>query len=158
VYGAQKPTTIAVFDWQTKSSATWRMPETPEVDVGKFAKQTLEFYPARDGTKIPMMVRRPAKCAAEPCPVIVALHGGPEGQSRPGFSVGAQMYVDAGFIFAEPNVRGSTGYGKKWLHADDGPKRLSVITDIEDAAKYIRTTWTSGGKAPKIGVVGGSYG
>ena len=61
-------------------------------------------------------------------------------------------------MFVEPNVRGSTGYGKAWFHADDGPKRLHVITDIEDAATYIRTAWAKDGKAPKIGVLGGSYG
>src|SRR6185503_18500060 len=69
-----------------------------------------------------------------------------------------QIFVDAGFTVAEPNVRGSDGYGKTWLHADDGAKRLAVITDIEDAAKFIREKWAEGGKPPKVGVMGGSYG
>ena len=81
--------------------------------------------------------------------MIVEFHGGPEGQSRPGFNPRAQLYVDAGFVHVQPNVRGSTGYGKAWLHADNGPKRLAVITDIEDAATYIRTTWAQDGKAPE---------
>jgi dipeptidyl aminopeptidase/acylaminoacyl peptidase len=68
------------------------------------------------------------------------------------------MFVDAGFTYVEPNVRGSAGYGKAWVHADDGPKRLQVITDIEDCAKYIRASWGKDGKAPKVGVTGGSYG
>jgi dipeptidyl aminopeptidase/acylaminoacyl peptidase len=82
--------------------------------------------------------------------VVVAFHGGPESQARPGFSVGAQMFVDAGFVFAEPNVRGSDGYGKTWLHADDGPKRLAIVSDIEDAAIWARTAFAAGGKAPKV--------
>ncbi|MCL2450264.1 MAG: prolyl oligopeptidase family serine peptidase, partial [Polyangiaceae bacterium] len=118
----------------------------------------LETYVARDGTKIPVFVRRPPSCGAEPCPVVVAFHGGPEGQARPGFSVGPQMFVEAGFVIAEPNVRGSDGYGKRWLHADDGPKRLEVIGDIEDAAQWARTRFSVGGKAPAVGVYGGSYG
>jgi dipeptidyl aminopeptidase/acylaminoacyl peptidase len=158
VSGAQLPPTAVAFDWQTKKATTWRLPETPEVDVTKFAPATVESYPARDGTQIPMVVRRPAKCAADPCPVIVQFHGGPEGQARPGFSPGIQLFVDAGFVFVEPNVRGSTGYGKAWLHADDAAKRLQVITDIEDAAKYIRSAWAKNGVAPKVGVMGGSYG
>jgi dipeptidyl aminopeptidase/acylaminoacyl peptidase len=158
VSGAQLPSTPVVYDWQTRKSAVWRVPETPEVDATKFAKHTLEYYPARDGTKIPMFVRRPDRCAADPCPVIVTFHGGPEGQARPGFSPIGQLYVDAGFILVEPNVRGSTGYGKSWLHADDGPKRLAIITDIEDASRYIRTAWAKNGVAPKVGVYGGSYG
>jgi dipeptidyl aminopeptidase/acylaminoacyl peptidase len=90
--------------------------------------------------------------------VIVLFHGGPEGQATPGFYAGTQLFVDAGFTVVEPNVRGSDGYGRTWIHADDGAKRLAVITDIEDVAKYIKDKWAAGGKAPKIGVAGGSYG
>ncbi len=158
VSGAKMPATPVVYDWNTRKLTTWRVPETPEVDVGTFANQSLETYPARDGISIPMLVRRPDKCAADPCPVIIVFHGGPESQARPGFSATAQLYVDAGFVYVEPNVRGSSGYGKSWLHADDGPKRLKVITDIEDAANYIRRAWAKNGVAPKIGVMGGSYG
>lgn len=150
------PQTVT-YDWQTSKLVTWRVPNTPEIDPQSFAKATLEYYPARDGAKIPMFVRRPAHCDG-PCPVIVDFHGGPEGQARPVFSTAAQLYVDAGFTFVQPNVRGSTGYGKAWFHADDGPRRLEVITDIEDAAKYIRASWGKDGKPPKIGVTGGSYG
>ena len=153
---ALAPQSVA-FDWQTRKLTTWRVPMTPEIDTKRFAKATLEYYPARDGTKIPMFVRRPASCNG-PCPVVVSFHGGPEAQSTAGFSGGAQLFVDAGFVYVQPNVRGSSGYGKTWLHADDGPRRLSVITDIEDCAKYIRANWGKDGKAPKIGVQGGSYG
>lgn len=147
----------AVYDWQTRRLTTWRVPSTPEIDTKKFAKAQLESYPARDGTKIPMFVWRPATCNG-PCPVVVDFHGGPEGQSRAGFDGFAQLFVDAGFTFVQPNVRGSTGYGKAWVDADNGPKRLAVITDIEDCARYIRAAWAKGGRAPKIGVTGGSYG
>jgi len=146
-----------VYDWTTRKSTTWRVPSTPEVDATAFAKVALESYPARDGTQIPMFVRRPASCAGT-CPVVVDFHGGPEGQSVAGFNASAQLFVEAGFVFVQPNVRGSTGYGKAWLHADDGPRRLNVVTDIEDVAKFIRTSWAKDGVAPKIGIMGGSYG
>jgi dipeptidyl aminopeptidase/acylaminoacyl peptidase len=158
VSGARLPQTPVVYDWQTRKVTTWRVPEAPEVDVKTFATHTIEHYPARDGAQIPIIVRRPATCAADPCPVIVQFHGGPESQARPGFSPIGQLYVDAGFVFVEPNVRGSSGYGKAWMHADDGPRRLDVITDIEDAARFIRTAWAKQGVAPRLGVVGGSYG
>ncbi len=146
-----------VYDWQTRKLTTWRVPSTPEIDTRRFAKAQLESYPARDGTKIPMFVWRPASCTG-PCPVVVDFHGGPEAQSRAGFSGYAQLFVDAGFVFVQPNVRGSSGYGKKWLDADNGPRRLAIITDIEDCARYIRAAWGKDGRAPKIGVMGGSYG
>ena len=140
------------------------LPGAPEVDLAHFAVARLESYPARDGTKVPMWVRYPPRCAPEaaatgdPCPVVVSFHGGPEGQATPGFSPYAQVFVDAGFIHVQPNVRGSDGYGKTWLDADNGPKRLDVITDIEDAGRYWREKAARGGKAPKVGIMGGSYG
>jgi dipeptidyl aminopeptidase/acylaminoacyl peptidase len=146
-----------VLDWQTGKVTQWQLPSAPEVDLSQFVRATLEFYPARDGTRIPMFVRRPTKCA-QPCPVVVEFHGGPEGQATPGFSSYAQLFVEAGFVFVEPNVRGSDGYGKTWFHADDGPKRLNIITDIEDCSTYIRKAWALGGRVPKVGIVGGSYG
>ncbi len=105
----RRPLQGYVLDWTTGRMEAWHAPSTPEIDTAGFARATLESYAARDGTKIPVLVRRPARCSAAPCPVVVAFHGGPESQARPGFSVGAQMFVDAGFVFAEPNVRGSDG-------------------------------------------------
>jgi dipeptidyl aminopeptidase/acylaminoacyl peptidase len=160
--------TSSVLDWTTGQLAQWHRPSAPEIDTGRFAPAVLETYPARDGTPIPMFVRRPAHCGptprsvsdlAPPCPVIVEFHGGPEGQAEPGFDPGAQLFVDAGFVHVSPNVRGSDGYGKAWLHSDDGPKRLQVITDIEDCALFIRRHWADNrGRAPKIGITGASYG
>ncbi len=153
-----RPRAAFVLDWKTLALTSWSRPSTPELDTTSFARATLESYPARDGTKIPVFVRRPPRCASSPCPVVVHFHGGPESQARPGFNPSAQMFVDAGFVFVEPNVRGSDGYGKAWLAADDGPKRLEVITDIEDAAVWARQAFAVEGRAPKLGVYGGSYG
>jgi dipeptidyl aminopeptidase/acylaminoacyl peptidase len=155
---ATSPTKTFVYDWNTKALVQWVVPSSPEVDTSRFATAKIETYPARDGTPIPVLVRKPEKCDPAPCPVIILFHGGPEGQSRPGFNPGAQLAVDAGFIWMEPNVRGSDGYGKTWIHADDGAKRLDVLTDIEDAAKYARKAFAEGGKEPKVGIYGGSYG
>lgn len=161
---AKAPRTSYVYDWETKALTQWVVPSAPEVDLSAFSVARLDGYTARDGTKVPMFVRYPAACApeapapADPCPVIVEFHGGPEGQAQPGFSPYAQLFVDAGFVFVEPNVRGSDGYGKAWLGADDGPKRLGVITDIEDAGKALRARFTRDGKVPRVGVMGGSYG
>ncbi len=155
---ARAPVESWVYDWQAGTLTRWVVPSTPEVDTSGWAVAKLETYPARDGTKIPVFVRRPANCDPAPCPVIVQFHGGPEAQAMPGFNPTAQLWVDAGFVFVEPNVRGSDGYGKKWLDADNGPKRLDVISDIEDAARWARKAFSFEGKAPKVGVVGGSYG
>lgn len=157
IENAKAPRTSYVFDWQTRKLTQWVLPSAPEVETSKFAAAKVEEYTARDGTKIPMLVRRPTQCN-EPCPVIVHFHGGPEGQSQPGFRPIWQLFVDAGFVVIEPNVRGSDGYGKSWISADDGVKRLQVITDIEDASIHIKKAFAANGKAPKVGVMGWSYG
>lgn len=151
------------YDWKTKKVQQWVMPSAPEVDLTKFVAAELMSYESRDGVKIPMFVRFPEKCKTAnkmgSCPVVVHFHGGPEGQSEPGFSVTAQAFVDEDFIFVEPNVRGSDGYGKKWIEIDNGPKRENVIADIEDASKWIKNNWKdSSGVSPKVGVMGWSYG
>lgn len=155
---SKEPRTSYVYDWKTNKLTQWVKPSFPELARDRFADTKLEFYPARDGTKIPMLVTRPKECENKLCPVIVHFHGGPEGQSRPGFNKRAQLFVSEGFVYVDPNVRGSEGYGKAWLHADDGAKRLEVITDIEDCSKYIRSAWAKDGKSPKVGVMGWSYG
>ena len=161
---AKAPRTSYVFDWQTKRLTQWALPTAPEVDLSRFAVAQLDSYTARDGTAIPMFVRYPAHCAPgappreEPCPVVVEFHGGPESQATPGFSSFAQLFVDAGFVFVEPNVRGSDGYGRTWLEADNGAKRLDIITDIEDAGRALRARFTRNGKAPRLAITGGSYG
>ena len=146
----------------------WVLPSAPEVDLKKFAIAKLMNYETRDQIKIPMFVRFPEGCesktdvkieSSKNCPVVVHFHGGPEGQSEAGFSPMAQAFVNEGFIFVEPNVRGSDGYGKEWLDSDNGIKREKVITDIEDASIWIKNNWKNQkNESPKIGVMGWSYG
>ncbi|MEQ1722495.1 MAG: prolyl oligopeptidase family serine peptidase, partial [Pseudobdellovibrio sp.] len=152
------------YDWNSKKLTQWVFPSAPEVDLSKFVVSELMNYETRDNVKIPMFVRFPEKCKLnakprENCPVVVHFHGGPEAQSQPGFSTMAQAFVNEGFIFVEPNVRGSDGYGKKWIDMDNGPLRENVIGDIEDASIWIKANWkNTDGSAPKVGVMGWSYG
>ncbi len=148
-----------VYDWKGKKLTQWFKPSAPEIDIKGFVPAKLEYYSAADGTQIPMLVRRPKACnGTKLCPVIVEFHGGPEDQATPGFKPYTQMFVDHGFIYVEPNVRGSEGYGKEWIRSDDGVKRLQVITDIRDAAVWIKEHWRVNGQSPKVGVTGSSYG
>ncbi|HXV75119.1 MAG TPA: prolyl oligopeptidase family serine peptidase, partial [Candidatus Polarisedimenticolaceae bacterium] len=155
---ARAPAAAYVYDWKTARLTQWVVPSTPEVDTSRFVRAELDGYPARDGTEVPMFVWRSDDCRKRACPVIVNFHGGPESQARPGFSPTTQLFVDAGFVYVRPNVRGSDGYGKAWLDADNGSARLDVLSDIEDCALHIRKAWARDGEAPKIGIYGGSYG
>ena len=89
-------------------------------------------------------------------PVIVSVHGGPEGQSRPGFSGLFQYYLSRGYAILDPNVRGSTGYGKTYTHLDDVEKREDSVKDLAASVDWLKS---NGGADPKrIAVIGGSYG
>jgi dipeptidyl aminopeptidase/acylaminoacyl peptidase len=154
----RSPNTNYVYDFSTKKLRQWSLSSSPEIDTSRFVKAELDSYRAEDGTQIPMFVWRSEACKTKLCPVIVNFHGGPEGQATPGFSPIINSFLEQGFVYVMPNVRGSDGYGKSWVRADNGPKRLDVITDIRDCARYIREKWKVKEVSPKIGIYGGSYG
>lgn len=157
-YGFTKsPTRILKYDLSTKEKKEWTLPSTPEINTSHFREASLESYQAQDNTPIPVFVYSTEECRKKNCPVLVVFHGGPEGQSTPDFSPVMQMYLELGYVVAYPNVRGSTGYGKKWLDSDNGPKRLQVLTDIRDAGLHFRKWGLESGER-KVIAMGGSYG
>lgn len=82
-----------------------------------------------DGERVPLFVYRPRFAQSRP-PVVVLVHGGPEGQSVLGFDPVLQGMVAAGYGVVVPNVRGSTGYGKRYASLDDTTKRLDSVRDL----------------------------
>lgn len=147
-----------VLNVATNKTTQWVTPSTPEVSTKDFIRPELLSYKTEDGTDIPMFVWRSEKCKKEACPVIISFHGGPESQFIPTFSPVINYYTTQGFVYVAPNVRGSDGYGKKWLKADNGADRLKVITDIRDASRFIKQNWKVNGQSRQVGIMGGSYG
>lgn len=120
--------------------------------------------PAGSGAlKIPAWVYLPdPKVFPGPRPVLIQIHGGPEMQTRPGFDAFVQYAVaELGFAVAQPNVRGSSGYGRAWLKADDGYARMESVKDIGALLDWIRSP--AGGvklgmDPARVAVSGRSYG
>jgi dipeptidyl aminopeptidase/acylaminoacyl peptidase len=85
-----------------------------------------------DGEPVPVYLFLPE--GEGPFPVVVTVHGGPESQWRPWYSSGfgalTQFLVARGYAVAAPNVRGSSGYGKRFEHLDDVEKRLDSVADL----------------------------
>jgi dipeptidyl aminopeptidase/acylaminoacyl peptidase len=110
-----------------------------------------------DGLEIPAFLYLPK--GAKPdgkLPAVLHMHGGPEGQWRPMLSPVVQYLVGRGYAVLEPNVRGSTGYGKRFEHLDDVRKRLDAVRDMKAAADWLKA---GGYVHPKrVAVMGGSYG
>src|SRR2546425_10202174 len=112
-------------------------------------------FPSFDDLVIPVWAYRPAD-GRGPLPTVVFVHGGPESQETARFNIIIQYLVNRGFLVLAPNVRGSTGYGKKGVHLDDVDKRLDSVRDLEYLVK-----WAVGkglAKQGRVGIVGGSYG
>jgi dipeptidyl aminopeptidase/acylaminoacyl peptidase len=111
-----------------------------------------------DGLEIPgFLYKPPAAKFPGKRPVMVNIHGGPEGQSQPGFLGRNNYYLkELGVAIILPNVRGSTGYGKTFLAMDNGFNREKSYKDIDALLDYIKTRPDLDGD--KIMVTGGSYG
>ncbi len=132
-------------------------PDTQGIDLGKFPLPELVKYKGFDGVEIPAFVYVPVGYAkGTPIPFVVNYHGGPEGQHRPGFDRTVQYLVSEGFGVMQPNVRGSTGYGRAFHMLDDYKNRWNSVRDGVDGAAWLAA---NGYATPgKIATYGGSYG
>ena len=133
----------------------WTFSEVGGLDTSKFVKPELIEYESFDGRKIPAFVY--AKKNSKPQPVIISIHGGPEGQSRPRFSSTFQLWAsNLNAAVITPNVRGSDGYGKEYLSLDNGFKREDSVKDIGALLDWIETQPNL--DSERVAVYGGSYG
>jgi len=141
----------------------WTRSEVGGLDTTSFVVPELVRYPTFDKVagadsaqrEIPAWVYRPT--GKGPHPVIIRIHGGPEGQSRPSFSSTYQMWIaKLGAAAILPNVRGSTGYGKTYVGLDNGFNREDSVKDIGALLDWIAAQPDL--DASRVAVYGGSYG
>ena len=125
------------------------------VDVASFVRPELVTFRAHDGLELSGWLYRP-KGAAGPAGYVVSFHGGPEGQERPGFRSEYQALLAQGIGVFAPNVRGSSGFGKKFVNLDNGELRFNGIKDIKSCVDYLVANRIADPK--RIGIMGGSYG
>jgi dipeptidyl aminopeptidase/acylaminoacyl peptidase len=112
-------------------------------------------YKAHDGLELSGWLYRPAGVTG-PGPIVLSFHGGPEGQERPGFNTTYQALLSRGIAVFAPNVRGSSGFGKKFVNLDNGALRVNGVKDIKASVDYVVSSGVADPK--RIGIVGGSYG
>lgn len=156
----QSPSDTYVLDLQYNSLrygklTRWTYSEVGGLDTSKFVEPELIHYESFDGRKIPAFIY--AKKTGSPQPVIISIHGGPEGQARPSFSSTYQLWMaNLGAAVITPNVRGSDGYGKEYLSLDNGFKREDSVKDIGALLDWIETQPHL--DSSRVAVYGGSYG
>jgi dipeptidyl aminopeptidase/acylaminoacyl peptidase len=156
---ARSPSDVYSVDPRTLAVTRWTRSETGGLDAGVNVEPELVEVRSFDGERISGFLYRP-DAARFPGrrPLIVNIHGGPEGQSRPGF-LGRNNYLlnELGIAIFYPNVRGSTGFGKRFVSLDNGPAlRENSVKDI--GAFLDRFDRDPALDRARFAVTGGSYG
>ncbi len=126
------------------------------IDPAWFSPPELIEYESFDGTMIPAFIYLPRSPRSGPIPFIVDVHGGPEGQFRPYFNRHFQYLLLNGYGLLAPNVRGSEGYGRAYLDADNYRNRMASVKDLAWGVKYLIDSGLT--TADQVGVKGASYG
>lgn len=152
------PTDAYSVDLASGELVRWTFSEVGGLNPATFRTSTPFEYKSYDGLTIPGFIARPSVASREnKVPVLIDIHGGPEGQSRPFFSGYDQFLLqELGIAVVRPNVRGSSGYGKTYLQLDDVLKRLDSVKDIGALLDWIATQEDL--DASRVAVSGGSYG
>jgi dipeptidyl aminopeptidase/acylaminoacyl peptidase len=137
-------------------AAPWPLPSTPRrPDPDLLVAPVPHAYPAPDGLLLSGWLYTPPGVTG-PNRTVVSFHGGPEGQERPAYNPVAQSLVAAGLTVFAPNVRGSGGFGRAFMTADDGPAR---VASFDDVPATVAALLAAGFAVPgRIGAHGWSYG
>ncbi len=149
-------TNVYVADVETGAAERWTRAATAGIPPETFVASALVRYETFDGRDIPAFYATPDETEADGTPVVVDVHGGPESQRRPSFSAVTQYFLAHGYAVFEPNVRGSTGYGREYTHLDDVEKRMDAVADLEAAVEWLADRPEV--DADRIVAKGGSYG
>jgi dipeptidyl aminopeptidase/acylaminoacyl peptidase len=153
---AQGPGDAYSLDATTGKVERWTKSETA-VPTNDFPPAELVKWKSFDGKMISGFLYRPPSKFPGKRPVLVMIHGGPEGQSVPNFAGRYNYFLnELGIALIEPNVRGSTGYGKSFTLLDNGFLREDTYKDINALFDWIGTQASL--DADRIAVMGGSYG
>jgi dipeptidyl aminopeptidase/acylaminoacyl peptidase len=151
---------VFVIDLSNNSLERWTYSEVGGLNTSKFSIPELIHFSTFDQVDgkprmIPAFITKPK--GKGPFPVVIDIHGGPEGQAQPYFNPIVQYYVnEMGIAVIEPNVRGSSGYGKSYLLLDNGYKREESVQDIGKLLDWIAAQPDLDEK--RVAVTGGSYG
>jgi len=154
---ASAPSDVYSFDVRSGKLERWTESETGGVQLAGMNAPELIRWKSFDGREITGFLYSPPARFTGPRPVIVNIHGGPEGQARPTFLGRMNFFLnELGVALIFPNVRGSTGFGKTFVQLDNGKKREDTYKDIGALFDWIATR--PGLDRDRIMITGGSYG
>jgi dipeptidyl aminopeptidase/acylaminoacyl peptidase len=153
--GANRPTDVWLLDGQSGRLRQLTKSAHPGVPLDKLVRPELVRFDAHDGLPLSGWLYR-APGHRGPGPVVLSFHGGPEGQEVPAFRPDYQVLLAQGISVLAPNIRGSRGFGKRFLSLDNGALRVEAVKDLKDCADWVVKAGV--GDPKRLGVMGGSYG
>ena len=156
VTGRTENTNVFVVETETGESERWTEASTAGIPRESFVEPEVIRFESFDGRSIPALFSLPEEAGDGDTPVVVDIHGGPESQRRPSFSGLTQYFLSRGYAVFEPNVRGSTGYGKAYTHLDDVEKRMDSVRDVRAGVEWLHDHPAV--DPDRIVAMGGSYG
>lgn len=158
VNGARGPGQIYTLEASSGKVTQWTKAYAhPDLNVASFSEQQIIRWKSFDGRTISGLISRPPAKFTGKRPVLINIHGGPEAQAKVGFLNRNQYYVqEMGIALIQPNVRGSTGYGKTFVALDNGKLREDSVKDIGALLDWIAQQPDL--DASRVLVTGGSYG
>ncbi|WP_435335126.1 S9 family peptidase [Haloarchaeobius sp. TZWWS8] len=154
--GAAVNTNVYVVETETGQTERWTYAATAGIPEESFREPELVHVESFDGLEVPGFLTLPESYDDGKVPVIVSIHGGPESQRRPSFNPVKQYFCNRGYAYFEPNVRGSSGYGKAYGHLDDVRKRMDSVADIEACVEWLHDHPAI--DDDRLVAMGGSYG
>ena len=155
--GSTDNANVHLVDAQTGETTRWTNASTAGIPRDTFVEPELVHYPTFDGRAIPAFFSVPeTEPPAAGYPVIVDIHGGPESQRRPSFAAVKQYLLNHGYAVFEPNVRGSSGYGKTYSGLDDVENRMDSVKDIRAGVDWLHDHPEV--DPDRVVAMGGSYG
>jgi dipeptidyl aminopeptidase/acylaminoacyl peptidase len=157
INSSRSPSDVYSINIANRKLDRWTHSETGGLNTQNFAAPELVKWKSFDGLEVSGWLYMPPATFTGKRPVIVNIHGGPEGQSRPTYLARNSYYInELGIAMIYPNVRGSEGYGKTFIAMDNGFKREDSYKDIEALLKWIKQQPNLDGN--RIMITGGSYG
>jgi dipeptidyl aminopeptidase/acylaminoacyl peptidase len=154
---ARSPSDVYSLEAATGKVSRWTEGEVGGLNAATFSEAELVRWKSFDGRTISGFLYRPPARFTGPRPVVIDIHGGPEGQAQPGFLARSNYHLnELGVAIVKPNVRGSSGFGKTFLALDNGEKREDSVKDIGALLDWIATRPEL--DAGRVMVTGGSYG
>ncbi len=153
--GAAAPQDVWVLDIAERTLLQVTHSPHAGIDLEALVRPELHGYAAHDGIELTGWLYRP-KGVSGPAPYVLSFHGGPEGQERPRFRSTYQALAARGIGVFAPNVRGSSGFGKRFVNLDNGALRFDGIKDIESTVEYLVAEKIA--DPDRLGIMGGSYG